>query len=284
MDDQPEDQRTYWNRRAGEWERRAGIADAPADTYGGAAMDALGLGSGASVLDVGCGVGATVVELARRVAPDGRVIGVDVSDEMLAACGRTVGSAGVTGVELVRSDVVDGALDDLEGSLDAVFSRFGVMFFPEPQRAFTRLAGLLRPGGSLRCVVWGPIDANPWMFVPVLAAAGVFGAGPELPPPGRPGPFSLADADLAAGLLAQAGLRDVGVEPVTGLRLIPSAAPRPEIETLVAMGPLGDAWLAADDTTRDAVIEAVIAAMEPYRTDGGWMLPGSAQVIGGTAP
>lgn len=279
-----DDQRTYWNRRAGEWERRSAIADAPEDTYGGAAMDALPVRAGMSVLDVGCGAGVTVVELARRVGPEGRVIGVDVAEQMLAATGRTVEAAGVGNVELVRSDVVDGALDALEGSLDGVFSRFGVMFFPEPQAAFTRLAGLLRPGAALRCVVWGPIEANPWMFVPTLHAAAVFGRGPELPPPGEPGPFSLAGEGVAAELLEAAGLLEVSVEPVTGERWIPSADPRPEIETLVAIGPLGDAWAEADDATRDAVVESVVEGMAPYSADGGWLLPGSAFVVGGIAP
>ncbi len=279
-----EDQREFWNRRAPEWERRAAVADAPADAYGAAAMDALEPRPGSSVLEVGCGVGAAAVELARRVGSEGRVIGVDVSDEMLAAAGRTLGKAGVRGVELVRSDVVDGALDHLQGSLDAVFSRFGVMFFPEPQAAFDVLAGLLQPGGSMRCVVWGPLESNPWMFVPVLAAAGVLGAEPELPPEGAPGPFSLSDAEVATGLLDAAGLVGVGVVPVTGVRLIPASDPRAEIETLVAMGPLGDAWAGADDAARDAVVDAVVAAMGEYRTDAGWMLPGSAMVIGGTAP
>ena len=279
-----EDQREFWNRRAAEWERRAAVADAPADAYGAAAMDALELRTGSSVLEVGCGVGAAAVELARRVGPEGRVTGVDVSDEMLAAARRTVERAAARHVELVRSDVVDGAVDHLRGSLDAVFSRFGVMFFPEPQRAFDVLAGLLRPGGALSCVVWGPLEANPWMFVPVLAAAEVFGSGPELPPEGAPGPFSLSDAEVATGLLEAAGLVGVGAAPVTGVRLVPASDPRTEIETLVAMGPLGDAWADADDPTRDAVVEAVVAAMGEYRTEAGWMLPGSALVIGGTAP
>ncbi len=247
-------------------------------------MDALGLSAGSSVLDVGCGVGATLVELARRVGPGGSVLGVDVSDEMLAAAGRTVAAADAQRVELVRSDVVDGSLDHLAGTLDAVFSRFGVMFFPEPQAAFTTLVGLLRPGGTVRCVVWGPLEENPWMLIPVLAAASVFGSGPELPPPGAPGPFALADAELSAGLLESAGLFDVTVEPVAGARLVPAADPRTEIETFVSMGPLGDAWSAADDDTRAAVVESVLGAMEEYRTDAGWVLPGSARVIGGIAP
>ena len=123
-----------------------------------------------------------------------------------------------------------------------------------------------------------------WMFVPVLAAAGVLGAEPELPPEGAPGPFSLSDAEVATGLLDAAGLVGVGVVPVTGVRLIPASDPRAEIETLVAMGPLGDAWAGAEDAARDAVVDAVVAAMGEYRTDAGWMLPGSAMVIGGTAP
>ena len=74
--------------------------------------------------------------------------------------------------------------------LDLVFSRFGVMFFADPIAAFANLRGALRPGGRVAFVCWQPRDRNPWMTVPLAAAAqhiAVSGAAPAR----RAGPLRL---------------------------------------------------------------------------------------------
>ena len=81
-----EDMIAAWNEDLGHvWVRRRELLDAPATPLGQAAMDALDLSPGLSVLDVGCGTGATSRELAERVSPGGQVTGVDVSRPMLDA-------------------------------------------------------------------------------------------------------------------------------------------------------------------------------------------------------
>jgi SAM-dependent methyltransferase len=267
------DQREFWDRRAEAWERRADAMNSFVDAYGTPALEALQVEGGQRVLDVGCGPGTTAIELASRVAPDGEVIGVDISPAMVAAAERRAAAAGVSNVRFVAANA---QTDDLGKDFDAVFSRFGVMFFTDPEEAFSNIGRSLRPGGRLACAVWGPLTDNPWMFVPTLAAVQVLHAEVPIPGPDEPGPFSLADPERVTSLLSVAGFVDVTIEAITGSRLVTEAVADDDVRTLLAVGPLGDAYDDADDTTRRASVDAVLAAIEPYRDPDGWRLPGVA--------
>jgi ubiquinone/menaquinone biosynthesis C-methylase UbiE len=163
--------------------------DATFDRYGLAAIERLDPRPGEKVLDVGCGCGATSLELGRRVAPGGQVRGIDISSDMVDRARQRIGAAALDAD--VRVDVADASAVPLDGSYDALFSRFGVMFFEEPVDAFSHLRTGLRPGGRLAFVCWQARDQNPWMTVPMMAAAAVM----DVPPP--PGPREPGGAAFA---------------------------------------------------------------------------------------
>jgi SAM-dependent methyltransferase len=274
-------QREFWDRRAAAWERRADALGVLSDGYGIPAMEALGLEPGEVVLDLGCGPGTTAIELAARVRPDGRVVGVDISPAMIEAATRRATKAGVSNARFVA---VDAQTDDLGQNFDAAYSRFGVMFFPDPTAAFANIHGALRPGGRFASVVWGPLTDNPWMFVPTLAAAPVLEAELTIPGPSEPGPFSLAEDGVVASLLGEAGFVDVAVDVITDWRVITSATADDDVLTLLEVGPLGEAFDAADESTRRAAVDSVRAAIEPYGDGDTWRLPGSALKVTGRRP
>lgn len=266
-------ERQFWDRRADAWERRADSLDAFSDAYGIPAMDALAVARGERVLDVGCGPGTTAVELAIRVSPDGEVVGVDISPAMVAAATRRAVAQEATNVHFVVAD----AQREVPGrDFDAAYSRFGVMFFADPVAAFVNIGRALRAGGRLACVVWGPLGDNPWMFVPTLAAGPVLKADLTIPGPTEPGPFSLAEPERVSAVLSQAGFVDITVERVDGSRLISTGSAGGDVTTLLEVGPLGEAYDAADTRARRAAVDAVLVAIEPYRDGDGWRLPGAA--------
>jgi SAM-dependent methyltransferase len=92
-------------------------------------------------------------------------------------------------------------------AFDVVMSRFGVMFFEDPVAAFTNIAAAVRSGGRLAMLVWQSPSANEW----ASSLLGSLRMGRDLPapPPGAPGPFSLAETDHVRGILTEAGFRDV---------------------------------------------------------------------------
>lgn len=250
------------------------------DDYGVPAMDALGVQAGDRVIDIGCGPGTTAVELARRVGPAGEVVALDISEAMIDAASRRAGRCALTNLRCVVHDLEAGPIED---SFDAAFSRFGVMFFVAPERAFGNIARSMRPGGRFSCCVWGPVGDNPWMFIPTLASAGVLGANLALPGPGEPGPFSLADPGYFESLLGHAGFNNIVVTSLNSSRVITTAHANDEVQALLEVGPVGEAFEAADEPTRQRAIDTVIEAIEPFRDGDGWRLAGSALVVSATS-
>jgi SAM-dependent methyltransferase len=271
----------YWDRRAEAWDHREGVLERFTEDIGRAGIEALDPQPGERLLDIGCGPGATTLDLAGRVGALGEVVGVDISPGMVAAAQRRAAGAGVANARFVVHDVTDAPLPE---SYDGVFSRFGVMFFPRPEDAFANLGASLRPGGRFAAVVWaGPVD-NPWMSVTNLAAAAPLGVELTLPDPTAPGPFSLADPERALALLRTAGLADGAVDAVHARLAMPVDSAPFEVASMLHIGPLGDAFAAAGQEQRAAAVTAVLEAAEAYRVDGGWELPGHALVLRGVRP
>ena len=101
------------------------------------------------------------------------------------------------------------SIDEPDGSYDVVLCREGLMFAPDPAGGAREIHRVLRPGGRFAVAVWGQRERNPWLGLVFDAVSAQTGA--PVPPLGVPGPFSLGDAGLLAGLLADAGLADVHV-------------------------------------------------------------------------
>jgi SAM-dependent methyltransferase len=170
------------------------------------ALAALAPLRGENVLDIGCGGGETALDLARAVAPDGTVVGIDLSAAVLAFARRAA-----EGCERVRFVQADAQVFPFEpASFDAAFSRFGVMFFADPTAAFINIRRSLRPHGRLAFVCWRALEENPLDLVPLQAASA------HVPPqpahdPDAPGPFAFANPDRVRGILEQAGFAKIEI-------------------------------------------------------------------------
>jgi len=114
-----------------------------------AAVEALALPAGAAmrVLDLPCGTGQSFDGLAAALGPAGRVIGADLSRGMIGRAGRRCTRLGLTNVETVHADVHALTAEAIGGPVDRLHVFLGMSTFPDPDAAFERLWGLLRPGG-----------------------------------------------------------------------------------------------------------------------------------------
>ncbi|MGD9957344.1 MAG: class I SAM-dependent methyltransferase [Candidatus Nanopelagicales bacterium] len=163
----------------------------------------LGPEPGERWLDVGCGAGAVTLPAARAVGPEGTVVGVDLAPGMVRRCAA---AAAAEGLGHLRAVVGDAAAPPVPGPFDAVSSSLVLFFLDDPAAALRAWAALLRPGGRLGVVTFGPQDA--WwddldaVFRPYLPEAML-----DARTSGQEGPFR-SDAGMER-LVAGAGYSDV---------------------------------------------------------------------------
>jgi SAM-dependent methyltransferase len=267
----------YWNGPAGQrWVTEQAARDALLRPFGAAALDAAAAAPGESVVDVGCGCGESSFALAELVGASGRVVGIDASAPMLARARER--SAEAPNLTFVAGDASSAPLG--RAAFDLLFSRFGVMFFPDPAGAFGHLRSTLRPDGRLTFVCWQALAANPWAAVPFEAAAKVLGR-PEAPPPDAPGPFSFGDPTRVRRILEGAGFRRVELRAFDSP--IAFGASGSLEEAAREMARLGPAARLLEDRGEDELARAVSAireALPPHVDAGGTVrLPGTVWIV-----
>ncbi|MEU0781802.1 methyltransferase domain-containing protein [Streptomyces sp. NPDC006173] len=253
-----DEQAARWNGPSGNaWVEAQDVVDTLYRPLQDLLVEAVPEGRGGRVLDVGCGTGGTTVAVARRLGPEGRCVGVDISGPMLDAA-RVRAEREDVPVSFVRGDAQDHAFE--AGVFDTVVSRFGVMFFEDSVRAFANLRRAARAGAGLRFIAWRDVEENPFMTTAERAAAPLL---PDLPErqPDAPGQFALADADRVRRLLEESGWEDIDIRPVDATCVLPADK---LVWWFTRFGPVGTALRAADGPTRDRVVETVRPAFAPF--------------------
>jgi len=264
----------YWNATAGQtWARFQEQLDRQIEPLGLEAMRALAPAPGERILDVGCGCGQTSLELATRVTASGAVVGADISVPMLEVARSRVVPDGAATPDFHQVDAQSGDLG--EGVFDAVFSRFGVMFFSDPVAAFTNLRKALKPDGRLGFVCWRPFQENLWMRLPMEAAQPFLPPSPPMDPT-APGPFAFADADRVRRILADAGFSDVTLHAFN--TSIGGSSLDQTVDLAFRVGPLG-AILREKPELAPTVAGAVRSALAPYETPSAVLMPAAVWIV-----
>jgi ubiquinone/menaquinone biosynthesis C-methylase UbiE len=232
----------------------------------------LALPAGTNALDVGCGWGDTAIELARKVGPSGKVLGLDCCDAFLEKGRHDAATEGLANVRFVAADV---QTYRFEREFDFCFSRFGMMFFASPVAAMRNVRSALRPGATLMFVTWRSLDDNPWFGIPKAIVLKF------LPPPGEdaqtcgPGPFSMANADVVRAQLKAAGFVDPTFTPVDGPIMVGRDVDQ-AIDMQMALGPAGEIVREAGalaESRKSEIQEALRSEIGRYRAADGsiWM-------------
>jgi SAM-dependent methyltransferase len=260
------EQAEYWASRASSWISLESHHEEVIGPAGRLAMDRLDPRPGQHVVDLGCGTGQTTLDLARRVAPGGRAVGVDITAALLDRARDHAVAAGLTNIEFHHADVQSSDLGSAR--FDGAFSRFGVMFFADPVAAFTNVRGSLKPGGVLSFACWQPLTSNDWMLVPAQAAVSVVGTPPEMPAPDAPGPFSLSDQVRVRTILASAGFRNIDIKAHDDPMRTPSQRIPESAEAALRVGAVQRMLEGVDPETVREVRAAIEEAMRARLQDG----------------
>jgi SAM-dependent methyltransferase len=275
-------QHEYWNTVAGpRWVGLGGFVERRMRAFNDLLLARSDIAPGENVLEIGCGTGATTVPLAEAVGQRGRVVGVDLSEPMLAGARQRVAESGLGNISLMQADAQVHHFE--AGRFDLITSRFGVMFFADPVAAFSNLLPASRPDARLCFVCWGPLEENRHWLIPYEVA--LRHLGPPAPTPSHaPGPLAFSDRDYVQSILERAGFADIVIDRETPD--IIGSSPEEETEYACTMGPparLIDEKK-PDEAMRATIRRGMIEAFAAYAQANGTLLPSTVFVVTARRP
>ncbi|MEL7098613.1 MAG: methyltransferase domain-containing protein [Pseudomonadota bacterium] len=221
-----------------------------------------GLAPGMSVIDIGCGTGASTLAAAESVGLGGSVTGLDISPTLLdLARPRT---ASHPQIQLIEGDAQ--AHPFPKESADALISRFGVMFFADTTAAFANMARALKPGAAMTVAAWGPAPQNPWFMLPAKVARARLGDPPKVDRT-LPGPFAFEDETRTRTLLEAAGL-EVDID-TADIALDGGTDPHTAAELCTRIGPAASILKTFEGTEADrrAIRDGIAETMHDWTAD-----------------
>ncbi len=254
------DQIAFWNGDAGaKWVAQQVRLDAMLAPIGDAVQKAANVQSGEHILDVGCGCGDTSIKLAKLAGASGGVLGADVSATMLALAKRRAADAKAN-ITFAEADAATHKFD--AQAFDLLFSRFGVMFFADPDAAFANMHKALKATGRVAFACWRDWRENEWVRVPMMAVR------PHVPPqpqlgPEDPGPFAFADAARVRRILANGGFDAITLTPFD-TKVEIGASLDEAVAYLQEFGPISRALSDASPAQKEQAAKALREALAPY--------------------
>ena len=270
-------QREYWNSVAGpRWVGLGGLVERRVRAVNDLLLARSGVAAGESVLEIGCGTGASTVPFARAVGAHCNVVGIDISEPMLAGARKRIAESGLGNISLLQADAQVHRFEP--NHFDLIASRFGVMFFADPVAAFTNFLPAARPGGRLCFACWAPLEENRHWLIPFEVA--LRHLGPPAPSDRRaPGPLAFGDPGYVRSILETAGFADVAIDRETPV--IFGATPEEEAEYACAMGPparLIDEKK-PDDAVRETIRREMVEAFAAYAQGKEMRLPSAVFLV-----
>jgi len=268
----------FWNSAASRaWADQYAQMDRAVADLTKSLLDLAAPQPGEHALDIGCGSGTTVLELAARVGPHGHVLGADVANQSVARARQRIAAVGLRHAEAIVADVSCHAF--APNTFDLVVSRFGVMFFSDPQAAFANVRRAMKPGGRLALAVFRAASEGLWPHGPLDAVRHLL---PPIPTPGpeEPGPFSWADPARVHRILESAGFHDVSLAPVDPvIQLAGDDGEAEAADFVMVLGPLTRVLPNVSAPQREAVRAALEVFFQKYTRSRGVFLPAANWLV-----
>jgi SAM-dependent methyltransferase len=268
-----------WAAVAPSWGEHAAAIDARGAGVTRAMLDAVDLARGDHVLELAAGPGSVGLTAAQIVGPDGSVVVSDIEPQMAAIAAERAHRRGLANVTTLVADLED--IDYPAASFDVVLCRDGLMLVPDPAAAVREVLRVLRPGGRAAFAVWAERQHNPWLGVLLDAVTAELGM--PVPPPGMPGPFSLAERRALEDLLSAAAFTAVTVRDTETPLHVPSVDEWWSMVPSLA-GPLATLLENLPAETTAAIRIRADADLARFAGAEGYDLPGMSVVASGRRP
>lgn len=208
-----DDQHEFWNKGIGQkWVKEDNSMNERFTILTKEFFKRAKIEKGDKVLDIGCGSGITSFETSKILGNDGYVLGADISKILLDLAEKNYSN--IKNLEFKYCDVQNYEFE--KNSFSKVISRFGVMFFENPIKAFKNINNAIQDGGSLHFVCWTNVMENEFFTAAANIIIRHLDRGfPELTR--APGPFAFSEKKYVKEILNAAGFENIKVEKVYSL-------------------------------------------------------------------
>jgi ubiquinone/menaquinone biosynthesis C-methylase UbiE len=228
-----------------------------------------------SALDLATGPGEPAMSIARMVGPDGRVVGIDLSERMVQLATRAAKERRIPGLTFLAMDAEK--LDFPDESFDLVTSRFAFHIFAHPETAAKEAHRVLRPKGRIGIVVWSTPEKSTAInavVAPMLEFAEPDETGH------RPTPFELGGPGELTTLLAEAGFEETQEERRTHTMAFKDEDEY--IEILVEGTPLGRSIKEEDLSVQKKILAGTRANLRKWKSRKGIQIPCEGVIVTAT--
>ncbi len=268
-------QRELWNAQTADyWVRHKSALDKLLQPLTDLLLEAADLSGSEQVADIGCGTGATALQMASALDDDGHVIGIDISRKLIQTAVRAAEEAGIKNVSFIEADAARFKFDKAQ---DLLISRCGVMFFGDLIKAFSDLRNGLQPGGRLLLAVWCAPEANEWYQFPMQCVE-AFSETRDSPDYDAPGAFTLAKEARVRDLLDTAGFTDINLASHRPTLFVGSTVDE-AAELFMAMNSIRTLLHEADDALEERVLQHMLEGLKDYQQDAGVYMKSACWLI-----
>jgi ubiquinone/menaquinone biosynthesis C-methylase UbiE len=263
-------QRYGWDRAAGDYEALWRDQLAPAHSE---LLERAALRPGERVLDAACGTGLISFAASSAVGPDGGVLGVDISGQMIELAVEIAAKERATNTGFLRMDAE--TLDLPDAGFDVALCALGLMYLPDPEQAVREMRRVLRPGGRVALAVWGERARCGWAEAfPIVDAEVASKVCPLF--------FRLGQGEVLARACAEAGFQGIEARRITTrLDFIDGDE---ACDAVFVGGPAALAWTHFDPPTRDRVKRRYLESIEAYCDGGRYAVPADFLIVTARAP
>ena len=269
-------QKEFWSGSGGYvWVDKQSEMDIMLNPLGTRAISKLDLSGVTKIIDIGCGCGATTLEIAQQLE-SGEIIGVDISEPMLDKATQNASDQSLSNASF---QVLDVQVDDMPSDYEIAFSRFGVMFFEDPYQAFSNINNSLKENGLLCFVCWQNPSLNPWQSLSIQVIKEFLDL--PSPPAKSPGPFAFEDKNYIKDILDQSNFKDIEIDDnQEDIVMFSGKSIEEACEDYLTINPVVTEMLKnSKEELKDEILQALILKFSEFHNGDGLLFPSATWIV-----
>lgn len=277
MEDKNIKQRQFWSGAGGDvWVNKQREMDIMLNPLGDRVIERLDLKSDAKIIDIGCGCGATTLEIAKKIT-QGEILGVDISEPMLDKATETAKEMSLSNISFEVKDVQVDVMP--QNYFDIAFSRFGVMFFEDPFEAFKNIHSSLKEDGLLSFVCWQNASLNPWQSLSIQVIKEFLDL--PAPAPKSPGPFAFEDKTYLEEILRESGFKGLEIlDNQEDIVMFSGKSIREACEDYLTINPVVTEMLKnSKPQLTEEILEALVIKFSNFHKNDGLLFPSATWIV-----